>query len=472
MAAVPSAIARIWKRSPPEEPPPEAQTTNVGSANVGSAPALRASLARDFYDTFPQFANSRWYRTSQYEWEEELIRSLTRRDGFAERAVDSLVLGALRGNGIVVDFGDDYLNAVWSRWRWNSLDPEQDVLTLERLMGRAVVRDGEMFLVSRGGPGELYLDWYSNSTCERQSGAWQGRRQGGIEFDDHWRPRAYHFTRPSFSSYYSPYDATAIIPAGRVAHVYRQDFDGQVRGQSWIGPALGAIEMLSQYTDDVGQALHILVNMPQYVQLTEDFGQMELSELSAPQLLEMALKASPDRRVAIPPGAELHTLEAPRLLQGAEIGDVVKVHEGRISRGTGVSTHTLTGSQAEANLSSIRAGESENQLVYQRLQHTLIGGMRKVVAIWRDFYGVMDRRVRNAREAIYTIPQGSSFDYRDRAQDIEEINAGVRTRSQVIRDRGEDPEAIYAEMLSDAEMIARIRALEGTGMENSSNARR
>ena len=112
-------------------------------------------------------------------------------------------------------------------------------------------------------------------------GSWNGLRQGGIEFNDDYEPVFYHFQSPAYSEYYNPHREIRVAPAYQVAHVYRQDFDGQVRGMSWLGPALDAIDMLSDYTNDVSQALHILVNMPQYIQLSEDFGQIELSDLSA-----------------------------------------------------------------------------------------------------------------------------------------------------------------------------------------------
>ena len=183
-----------------------------------------------------------------------------------------------------------------------------------------------------------------------------------------------------------------VVPAFRVAHVYRQDFDGQVRGISWLRPSIDAIEKLSKYTDDVTDALDILVKMPQYIQLSEDFGQLELSNATASELLDLALRASVDRRVAIPPGAELKSLQTPDMLRGSQVAEIEGVHERRVSRGTGVSTHTLTGSQSDANLSSIRAGEAENQQVYQRLQHVLTKGVKKVVRIWLDYHRIIDPR--------------------------------------------------------------------------------
>ena len=446
-----------------EQPAPLEHDTKMASGsgrNWYTNPGLDPGAAR----------GSRWYRTEQYEWEEELIRNLTRRDGFAERAVDSLVLGTLRGRGIIVDFGDDYVNRMWEHWHWNSLRKVDDIIALQRLLARATVRDGEIFLVARSSVSRpvLFLDWVNNSMVPRNNGVWNGLRQGGIEFNADYEPAAYHFQPPAYAEYYNPFDKIPPAPASQVAHVYRQDFDGQVRGMSWLGPALDAIDMLSDYTNDVSQALHILVNMPQYIQLSEDFGQIELSDLSAEALLELALKASVDRRVAMPPGAELKSLDTPQLLQGSQINDVVKVHQARVSRGTGVSSHTLTGSQGEANLSSIRAGEAENQLVYQRLQHVLTGGVKQVVDIWRTYYGMFDPRVRAAGEPTYTLSGPGYIDYRDRGETVKEVEAGLRTHSSVFRDRGEDPSAVWAEKLADADRMAEVQRRMGGGVDAAS----
>ena len=455
MVRIPAAFGE----EPLPLPPPQHDAKMTSARNWYTNPGFAPGAAR----------GSAGYRSEQFDYLEELIRNLTRRDGFAERAVDSLVLGTLRGKGIIVDFGDDYVNRMWENWHWNSFRKEDDVTSLQRLMARATVRDGEIFLVGRSGAGSrLFMDWVNNSMVGREGGVWRGLRQGGIEFNADYEPIFYHFTPPTYSSYYSPFHQVETRAAYQVAHVYRQDFDGQVRGMSWLGPALDAIDMLSDYTTDVSQALHILVNMPQYVQLSEDFGQIELSDLSASDLLDLALKASVDRRVAMPPGAELKSLDTPQLLQGSQINDIVKVHQNRVSRGTGVSSHTLTGSQGEANLSSIRAGEAENQQVYQRLQHVLTGGLKQVVDIWRDYYRMIDPRVRAADEPTFTISGPGYIDYRDRSETVSEVEAGLRTHSSVFRDRGEDPGAVWAEMLADADRMAQVKQRMGVGVDAAS----
>ena len=170
----------------------------------------------------------------------------------------------------------------------------------------------------------------------------------------------------------------------------------------------------------------------------------------------------------MPPGAELKSLDTPQLLQGSQINDIVKVHQNRVSRGTGVSSHTLTGSQGEANLSSIRAGEAENQQVYQRLLHVLTGGTKQVVDIWRGYYGILDSRVRAAGEPTFTVSGPGYIDYRDRGETVKEVEGGLRTHSSVFRDRGEDPSAVWAEMLADADRMAEVKQRMGGGVDAAS----
>ena len=474
MARIPAALSGLWKRERPMIGPRLDELEYlVPAAQRAAPPQHEAKMSgrdvqwyRDLGNILGRGASN--YRVGQYEWTQEQIRDLTLCDGFAERAVDSLVLGSLHGKGIVVDFGSDYVNRLWEKWRWNSFDEEDDIITLQRLMARAVVRDGEIFLVSRSseyGPG-LFLDWHNSRMVDRANGVWQGHRQGGIEFDQDYRPAFYHFARVTEQGEYNPHSRVVVVPAFRVAHVYRQDFDGQVRGISWLRPSIDAIEKLSKYTDDVTDALDILVKMPQYIQLSEDFGQLELSNATASELLDLALRASVDRRVAIPPGAELKSLQTPDMLRGSQVAEIEGVHERRVSRGTGVSTHTLTGSQSDANLSSIRAGEAENQQVYQRLQHVLTKGVKKVVRIWLDYHRIIDPQVREvwaSGEVDYKVSGGGYIDYRDKSAESNQVRDGLKTRSSVFRDRGEDPEQVYAEMKEDALRMAEIRRIEQGG---------
>lgn len=413
----------------------------------------------------------RYYRQGQYDFDQLAIRNLTQADGFAERVVDALVLHSVSGSGIVADFGDERVNAAFQNWRWNSLKPGDKLIELQRSIVRGFVRDGDDFRVARFGSlkgrPNLFLDWTSPTLIDRDNGHWSGYRQGGIEFSPDWTPLRYHLQPASMDAYYTPAPVGAV-DAALMTHTYRQDFDWQARGISWLRPALKALRSLANYTDNVEEALDVMVRMPAWIQLTSEFAEYEeIGGLTPEQMLERTLRADPKRRSALPPGAELKNMDTPAMLSGVQVRDIVKVFEQRIGRGTGVTTQTLSGATGEANMSEIRAGESQDQMVYQRAQQLLLQAVENVAGKWLDFMTILDPAlVRSASEPTFTLPGPAFIDYRDRQADLQEIEKHTRSHSSSMRNRGDNPETVWAEMEADAQRIRRLNELMTGGQDD------
>ena len=413
----------------------------------------------------------RYYRQGQYDFDQLAIRNLTQSDGFAERVVDALVLHAVSGTGIVVDFGNERVNKAFREWRWNSLKPGDKQIELQRSIVRGFVRDGEDFRVARfgflKGKPNLFLDWYSSTLIDRNNGIWDGYRQGGIEFTADWTPYRYYMQATTMEAYYTPV-ISGVVDAALMVHTYRQDFDWQTRGISWLRPALKALRSLANYTDNVEEALDLMVRMPAWIQLTAEFSDYEeIGGLTPSQLLERTLKADPKRRSALPPGAELKNMDTPAMLSGVQVNEIVRVFKERIGRGTGVTTQTLSGATGEANMSEIRAGESQDQMVYQRAQQLLLQAVENVAGKWLDFMTILDPElVRGASEPTFTLPGPAFIDYRDRTADLQEIDKNTRSRSSAMRNRGDNPDVVWAEMEADARRVRRLNELMTGGQED------
>ena len=406
---------------------------------------------------------SRHYRQGQYDYDLLQIRNLTLEDSFAQRIIDALVLHAVRGSGTQVDFGSDKANRRFSKeWGWNSKKPADRKIDLERQIVRGFARDGEDFRLWRYGGG-LYLDWVNPNRIDRDSGIWKGRSQGGIRFDQHWRPERYEITAPSVEGYYAAMPDMSV-PAYMMIHTYRQDFDDQVRGISWIRPCLRALRELTQYTDNVAEALDVMVRMPSYILLSEEFDEVEIGGEKSSDLLKRSLRVDPKQRFALPPGAELRTLDTPQMLTGTQIQDVVRFYAGRSARGASLGSQVLSTSTGQANMSEIQAEEAQDELVYQRAQQLLMGAMEPIAREWAQVAMMLDPSLRiDPREIELSLPRASSLNYRDRQVALKEVESNVRSRSAMMREAGEDPETVWAEMEADAKRIQRIRRIEQGG---------
>lgn len=413
---------------------------------------------------------SRYYRQGQYDYDQLQIRNLTLEDSFAQRIVDAIVLHTVRGKGIRVDFGSDRANRRFAEdWSWNSKKEADTKLDLETQIVRGFARDGDDFRVWRYGAGNLWMDWINPSRVDRDSGIWRGRRQGGIVFDEHWRPARYEITAPTAEGYYASLPDMSV-PASLMIHTYRQDFDDQVRGVSWLRPCLRALQELTQYTDNVAEALDVMVKMPSYILLDDHFDEVEIAGESSGDILKRSLRADPKQRFALPPGAKLETIDTPQMLTGTQIQDVVRFYAGRAARGASLGSQVLSTTTGQANMSEIRAEEAQDELVYQRSQRLLMGAMKPIAREWAQVSLMKDPSLRiDPRDIELSLPHSADSDYRDRQAALKEVDSNVRSRSSMMRDSGDDPETMWAEMEADARRIARIRRIEQGGEESDAS---
>ena len=105
MARIPAALSGLWKRERPMIGPRLDELEYlVPAAQRAAPPQHEAKMSgrdvqwyRDLGNILGRGASN--YRVGQYEWTQEQIRDLTLCDGFAERAVDSLVLGSFTARG-------------------------------------------------------------------------------------------------------------------------------------------------------------------------------------------------------------------------------------------------------------------------------------------------------------------------------------------------------------------------------------
>lgn len=429
---------------------------------------------------FQQFARAGratgYYRSYQgtRQYDQLQIRNLTLQDSMGARLVDAIVLAAVPGSGVVFNWGPPYSQKLWDKWRWNSINRHADIITLQRLLVRGMVRDGETFLTGRmGRAGNLYLDARSPATIKTDSGIWnvQGGmwKQGGILFDDDLVPAWYDFTAPGTDLLYQPTNALpAVYPGELVAHVFSQDFEWQTRGLSWLLPALSALEEYADNVQDLSKIIKLLGEMSYAVILDneyvpDDAVETEVEGETRYARIERFINTGARQLGVLPPGAKIQEYPPPPAVQ-AGLTDVVKFHEARLARAVGVSQHTLSGSQSEANLSSIRAGEAQNQMVYERAQHITTLGMERVGQIFWEHYALADRQFR--REVPYyepeIIPPGSQgIDYRDRQVDLAEVKEGLTPRGQIWRKRGLNPAEMLAEILAEREALGMNQAAPG-----------
>lgn len=407
-------------------------------------------------------------------------RWLVRNNGYAANAIESWA-GNVAGSGIKPSssIADAELKAkvqrLWLDWTDES-DAEgfTDFYGLERRAAREVFIAGEVFFRFRPRrpvdglvvPLQLQMIPSEMLPLNRNETVPGGNviRQG-IEFDAIGRRVAYHFLRRHPGDITDPGLAGEIVrvPATEVVHVVDPVDAGQIRGVSRFAPGIVKLFLLDQYDDAeldrkkvaAMHALFITTPAP-----AEAFDVAESDEDG-----ERTLDLQPGQITMLEPGEEVQT-SAP-----ADVGQTYEPFQYRtllqVSGALGVPYAYLSNDMLKANYSNSRLALLEFRRRIEAYQHAVMVWQfcRRVWSRWMDvavLSGALDipdyeNRRREYIACAWLPPKWDWVDpMKDARAEIEQIDAGLKSRTQALAERGYDAEQVDAEIAADR---AREKAL-------------
>jgi lambda family phage portal protein len=416
-------------------------------------------------------------------------RYLARNNPYAARAIDILVANII-GEGIMAqpatgdEAADKRVLDLWRRWVDQADAVGQlDFYGLQAQAVRTWVESGEVLArrrVRRASDGLIvplqiqviepdYLD-PSRDTIRPSVG--DNVVVQGIELDIRGRRVAYWLYREH------PGDITAAlrsdslsavrVTADQVAHLYRIQRPGQLRGVPWLAPAIVRLDDLDEYHEaalvkaKIEACFGAFVTQQAGVDGTPLGNEVDAStgeriESFEPGMIgylqpgESVEFANPTGSSAFEPFT-LHTLQA-------------------IAVATGVTYDQLTGDLRQANYSSLRAGKIEfRRLVRQMQWHAVVPMLCQPVWDWFVASATLSGALPD-RPGGYPVrwvpPAHEPIDpYKDVQAEIEAIRSGLSTWKQAVGRQGYDPDEQLREIQATNE------ALDAAGIVVTADPRR
>jgi lambda family phage portal protein len=401
-------------------------------------------------------------------------RWLVRNNGYASNAIESWA-GNVVGNGIKPSslITDSALKAevqrLWLDWTDES-DAEgfTDFYGQQRRAAREVFIAGEVFLRFRprrpedglAVPLQIQMLPSEMLPLHRNERTANGNliRQG-IEFDRIGRRVAYHFLRRHPGDVTDPGLAgeTVRVPAAEVIHVIDPVDAGQLRGISRLAPGIVKLFLLDQYDDAeldrkkvaAMHALFITTPAP-----AEPFDAAESEGADGERTMDL----QPGQVVMLEPGEEIQT-SAP-----ADVGQTYEPFQYRtllqVSAALGIPYAYLSNDMLKANYSNSRLALLEFRRRIEAYQHAVMVWQicRRVWARWMDvavMAGALalpdyEHRRRDYIACAWLPPRWDWVDpLKDARAEIEQIEAGLKSRTQALAERGYDAEQVDAEIAAD-----------------------
>ncbi|WP_323037707.1 phage portal protein [Pararhodobacter sp.] len=405
-------------------------------------------------------------------------RWLVRNNGYAVNAVESWAANTV-GDGIkpISKIADsarkEELQRLWLAWT-DEADAEglTDFYGLQRRAAREVFLAGEVFFrfrPRRTGDGlsvPVQMQMLPSEMLPLEqtgvSAAGNPIRQG-IEFDRIGRRVAYHFLRrhPGDSTDPGLSGEIVRVPATEVIHVIDPVEGGQLRGVSKLAPAIVKLFLLDQYDDAELDRKKVAAMYAMFVTSPAPENPLAPEDEDGPEGVEI----SPGQIVRLDPGEDV------TIGQPADSGGTYEPFQYRtllqISAALGIPYPYLANDMVKGNFSNSRLALIEFRRRVSAWQHSVMVWQlcRPVYARWMDAAVLsgaltLPRFEANRSQLLAADWLPTKWDWVDPLKDanaeIAQIEAGLKSRTQAIAERGYDAEQVDRDIAAER---ARERAL-------------
>ena len=415
------------------------------------------------------------YRKQQTNYEVHQIRYYFQDDGYGFKIVDLLQNYIVGANGIIVDFGDEVLNACWREHEWNPQFPEETFAEIQRFMVLTMVRDGESLdqiaadaknfydvpidILDLPLSSSLRFGWTTSPTIGYRPIAYSG-----IDYDSMRHPTRYNF-KPDVGGEYS-------IDADHIIHRFMVKYAGQNRGLSWFLGGIDTMEALNRFEKNVAQAVknasadpgHYTV--PPNLMPSIDPTDVD-SQDKATAYLKRMMERSPDSRGILPNTVKFEPSNIGNIFAGTVIDVFRRAALSRLAAHVGLSYNNVSGDFAAANFSSAQQGSMDNRALFRKGQDKVLSAVVRIVNRWLYWKSMdsaaMYRRVQKVKGQIkYLMPP---FEYIDRVKAAQAdkilLEVGVKSKSQVILADGQEPFSVFKQQVDDEVTLRELYEAEG-----------
>lgn len=393
-------------------------------------------------------------------------RALVQNVPYIRAGLDGLV-SATVGTGIVPRFTGrekDVLNPLFGEWsKVCDADGRFDLYGMTKAADAAMEQDGEVLVRLRWRrPGDLLpvplqlqlleIDWLDSA----RTGTYNGNQIiNGIEYNMLGAVAAYYLwdQHPGEVAVARGRTQSQRVPAEFIIHLYSPERPGQGRGFSRFASVINRVRDLQLYED---------------AELARKNLETRLSVLASGDMSQMENPASfgdggaaqgqgardlgdlgGGNVVGMPAGMNF-TVVQPKAAPGYV--EYVKYQLHLIAAGIGVPYEMLTGDMTGVNFSSARVRLLDFRRAVQQMQW-LVLIPKFLVPICDAFVeaAYLAGKIRSRDKSVDFSPP--KWDYVNPEQDVKadlaEIGAGLSSISEKLRQRGYDPEVVFAELESD-----------------------
>lgn len=401
-------------------------------------------------------------------------RSAVRNDPWAAHALDAKV-SDLIGTGITPRPATDdealrsLLVDLWDEWS-DECDANGvlDIYGIQALVARSWYESGEVFVRLRTRYPEdmsvpLQVQVIESDQVSMMNEDLEGGNtvRSGVEFDAIGRRVAYwiHPVHPGDSALKKAGDSNAPrrVPASEVLHVFKPLRPGQIRGVSMYAQVLSKFESLNKFDDAILFRQELANLFVAFIRKNPDLAPvMEMGDgtlVDAADVVEETLLKPGAARV-LEPGEDVQFSQPPDA--GSNYPDFMRQQLLALAAGVGMPYELLSGDYSRVNDRTIRVALNQyrralEQDQWQVMIAQFLKPLRKAWVGTAILSGHLAMAQREQAVRTHWTPHAHAYIHpvQDVQANVMAVDAGFKSRAEVIRERGYDIDEVDAERLAD-----------------------
>ena len=404
-------------------------------------------------------------------------RRLVRMNPYGKRFVDTIKSNVIGPSGVVINAQvkkkdgqvdketNDLIEQAFNDWANYHCDynDKASFIELQNIAISSAAQDGEfIFEIVRSGKYGFQLKAIDPELLDTQKHhplGGGGEIRMGVEYDKFGKIVRYHFRKLTHWGDYRSGEEY-IIPAESIIHGFIPQFADQSRGIPWMHAGLEQAKHLEKYQEGAivnarasANTFNVIKSKgdEQYSGDEEDDAGVEFDNIGPGTTIDIGHN-------------EIQNIDPDYPHQMYD--SFVKSNLRSIGSGFGVSYHSLSNDLEGVNYSSIRAGVLEDREVFKATQNWLIRNLiKKVYESWVSaayMNGMLTPGkpisnipvITELKHAFYQARRWAWVDpQKDMAANQILINERLKSRSQIIREQGDDPEVVWSEIAKEQELL-------------------
>ncbi|MGU4363274.1 phage portal protein [Escherichia coli] len=362
---------------------------------------------------------------------------------------------------------NEQLEKLFDRWAYDpdrfSVDGALSFELFQQNVEKIRVQDGECFIRIHTINRQIKLEILDTARLQQSNNQHLANGNyisNGIEFDQWHRPVKYYFCRFDPVTYTYSTGDYEVIPANEICHYFIADQQGQERGLPDLVATSKLIEDLKNFTEAALTAKRVSASSMAFITNNNDTTSTDL--LGADERDEVTPVYTEYFEAGfigeLAEGQDIKTVTPTNGVDG--IDQFTNELMNQISMGLNVTKQALLSDTSNASFSAARLTEKLQQTTFRTRTNVLISKVLKPIYIaWLKNEMINNSKLNLSFSdfddlicARYILQKPISLDpVKDIQAELLQLEAGIKSKTQVIAELGGDPVKVLAEVQAEKE---------------------